>query len=73
MIQSANVTSATFEAFAEAYLCFLVSATANKRKINNNNNNKKNAEAIKFLGVLKKYVSKKKNIFSFKKEKQCFA
>ena len=71
MIQSANVTSATFEAFAEAYLCFLVSATANKRKINNNN--KKNAEAIKFLGVLKKYVSKKKKIFSFKKEKQCFA
>ena len=71
MIQSANVTSATFEAFAEAYLCFLVSATANKRKINNNK--KKNAEAIKFLGVLKKYVSKKKNIFSFKKEKQCFA
>ena len=71
MIQSANVTSATFEAFAEAYLCFLVSATANKRKINNNK--KKNAEAIKFLGVLKKYVSKKKIIFSFKKEKQCFA
>ena len=60
MIQSASFTSAAFEAFAEAYLCFLVSASA-----------KKNAEVIKFLGILKKYVSENK--FLFKKEKQCFA
>ena len=60
MIQSVSFTSAAFEAFAEAYLCFLVSASA-----------KKNAEVIKFLGILKKYVSENK--FLFKKEKQCFA
>ena len=42
MIQSVSFTSAAFEAFAEAYLCFLVSASA-----------KKNAEVIKFLGILK--------------------
>ena len=60
MIQLVSFTSAAFEAFAEAYLCFLVSASA-----------KKNAEVIKFLGILKKYVSENK--FLFKKEKQCFA
>ena len=60
MIQSARFTSVGSEAFAEAYLCFLVSASA-----------KKNAEVIKFLGILKKYVSENK--FLFKKEKQCFA
>ena len=60
MIQSVSFTCAAFEAFAEAYLCFLVSASA-----------KKNAEVIKFLGILKKYVSENK--FLFKKEKQCFA
>ena len=49
MIQSVSFTSAAFEAFAEAYLCFLVSASA-----------KKNAEVIKFLGILKKYVSENK-------------
>ena len=43
--------------FAKAYLCFLVSAMA-----------KKNAEAIKFLGILKKKVSKnKKYIFVYKR------
>ena len=49
MIQSVSFTSAALEAFAEAYLCFLVSASA-----------KKNAEVIKFLGILKKYVSENK-------------
>ena len=49
MIQLVSFTSAAFEAFAEAYLCFLVSASA-----------KKNAEVIKFLGILKKYVSENK-------------
>ena len=43
MIQSVSFTSAAFEAFAEAYLCFLVSASA-----------KKNAKAIEFLGILNK-------------------
>ena len=47
MIQSVSFTSAAFEAFAEAYLCFLVYALAKK----------KNAEAIEFLGILNKYVS----------------
>ena len=59
VIQSVSLTSAALEAFAEACLCFLVSASAAK---------KKNAVAIKFLGILKKYVSPKK-----KKENQCFA
>ena len=40
MIQSASFTSAAFEAFAEAYLCFVVSSSA-----------KQNAEVIKFLGI----------------------
>ena len=61
VIQSVSLTSAALEAFAEACLCFLVSASAAKKK-------KKNAEAIKFLGILKKYVYPKK-----KKENQCFA
>ena len=42
MIQSVSFTSAAFEAFAKAYLCFLVSASGQK-----------NAEIIKFLGILK--------------------
>ena len=42
---SVSFASAAFEAFAEAYLCFLVSTSAKK---------KKNAEAIKFFGILKK-------------------
>ena len=49
MIQSASFTSAALEAFAEAYLCSLVYVFAKK---------KKNSEAIEFLGILKKYVSK---------------
>ena len=47
----------SIRAFAEAYLCFLVSASA-----------KKNAEAIKFLGILKKYVSRNKIYFRLKKK-----
>ena len=46
MIQSADFTSAAFEAFAEAYLSFFSICLG-----------KKNAEVIKFLGILKKYVS----------------
>ena len=57
MIQSVSFTSAAFEAFAEAYLCFLVSASA-----------KKNAEVIRFLGILKKYVSKNKIYFCSRKK-----
>ena len=45
MIQSVSITSTAFEDFAEA--CFLVSASQKKKK-------KINAEAIKFLGLLKK-------------------
>ena len=56
IIQSVSFTSAAFEAFAEAYLCFLVSASA-----------KKNAEVMKFLGILKKYVSENKMFFVNKK------
>ena len=52
MIQLVSFTSAGFEAFAKAYMYFLVSASA-----------KKNAEAIKFLETLKKYVSKNKIYF----------
>ena len=43
MIHLVSLTSPTFEAFAEEYLCFLVSASE-----------KKNAKANKFLGILKK-------------------
>ena len=50
MILSWRFTSAAFEAFAEPYLCFLVSASAKKKK-------KKNAEVIKFLGILKENMS----------------
>ena len=49
MIQSVSFTSAAFEAFAEAYLCFLVSTSAKKKK-------KKNTEAMKFLRILKKIL-----------------
>ena len=48
MIQSVSFTSAAFEAFAEAYLCFLVSTSAKKKK--------KNTEAMKFLRILKKIL-----------------
>ena len=59
MIQSVSFTSAAFETFAKAYLFFSICL------------GKKYAEVIKFLGILKKYVSENK--FLFKKEKQCFA
>ena len=52
MIQSVSFTSAALELFAEAYLCFLVSASA-----------KKNAEVIKFLGILKNMYPIIKYIF----------
>ena len=48
MIQSVSFTSAAFEAFAEVYLCFLLSDSAKK------------GEVIKFLGIFKKYVSENK-------------
>ena len=54
MIQSVSFTIAAFETFGEAYLCFLESASA-----------KKNAETTKFLGILKKYVSKIKLYLDF--------
>ena len=61
MIQSVSFTSAAFEAFAEAYLFF--SICLHKKKI------KKNEEAAKFLGILKKYVFKNNKIyFSLKKK-----
>ena len=48
--------SANDEAFAETYLCFLLSASV-----------KKNTEAIKFLGIFKNYVFKNKIYFCLKK------
>ena len=59
MIQSVSFTSASFEGFIEAYLCFLVSVSAKK---------KKNAEVIKFLGILKKYFSENKIYFCSRKK-----
>ena len=56
MIRSVSFTSATFEAFAEAYLCFLVPALA------------KNAEVIKFLGILKNYVTENEIYFCSRKK-----
>ena len=56
MIQSVSFPSAAFEIHIYVYLLFLVSPSAKK---------KKNAEAIKFLGILKRYVTK--NIFYLKK------
>ena len=44
MTQSVSFTSAAFEAFAEAYLCFYSICLGKK---------KKNSEAIKFLRILK--------------------
>ena len=49
MIQLVNFTSAAFQDFPKAYLCFLVSASP-----------KKIAEEIKFLGILQKCVSMNK-------------
>ena len=52
-------------AFIKAYLCFLVSVSAKK---------KKNAEATEFFEVLKNNFPKiRKYIFLFKKEKACFS
>ena len=57
MIQSVSFTSAAFEAFAEAYLCFFSICL-----------DRKNAEAIKFPGILKIKVSKNKIYFCLKKK-----
>ena len=57
MNESVIFTSARFEVVAEVYLCSLVSASA-----------KKNAEIIKFLGILKKYVSENKIYFCSRKK-----
>ena len=56
MIQSISFTSAVSEAFAKAYLYFLVSASA------------KNAKVIKFLGILKQYISENKINFCSEKK-----
>ena len=58
MIESVRFTSAAFEAFAEAYLCFLVSALAKKKKCCGN----------EILTNLKKYVSKNKIYFCSRKK-----
>ena len=52
MIQSVSLTSATFEDFVKAYLGLLTYVSA-----------KKNTEVIKFVRILKKYVSRIKYIF----------
>ena len=57
MRQLVIFASAALVAFARAYLCFLVSASS-----------KKNAEVIKFLGILKKYVSNNKICFWSRKK-----
>ena len=67
MIQSVSFTSAAFEAFAEAYLCFLVSGSAKKNK-----KTKNNAEAIKLLGILKIYISKNKIYFCLRKKSNIY-
>ena len=54
MIQSVSFTSAAFEAFAEAYLCFLVLPRQTK----------KNAVVIKFLRILKTMPPITKYIFT---------
>ena len=59
MTQSVRFTSAALEAFAEAYLSFLVSVSEKKKK--------KNAREIKSLEILKKYVSKNNRYFCLKK------
>ena len=58
MIQSLRFTSAAFEAFARHINVFSIHL------------GKKNAEAIEFLGILTKYVSKNKIYIFLKKEKQ---
>ena len=61
MIQLVSFTSAVFEAFTEAYQCFLVSVSI-----------KKEAKAIKFSGIFKILCLQEKNIFLLKKKMQCF-
>ena len=56
MIQSLSFTSAAFEVFAGAYLCFLVSASAKKMP------------RIKFLGTSKNMSPRIKYIFVWKKK-----
>ena len=56
MVQSVSFTSAAFEVFAEACLFFSICL------------GKKNAEVIKFLGILKKYVSENRINFCSKKK-----
>ena len=57
MIRSVSFTSAAFEVFAEAYHMFFSICLA-----------KKNGEVIKFLGILKNYVSKNRNYFCSRKK-----
>ena len=62
-VQNSPRQSANAEGFAEAYICFVVSASA-----------KKNAEAIEFVGILQSTFPriKKKYIFVFQ-IKKCLA
>ena len=57
MIHSVSFTNVAFEAFAKEYLCFLVSASAKKKK----------KCWGKFLVILKKYLSKNKMYVCLKK------
>ena len=58
MIQSVSFTSAVFKAFAEAYLCFLVSALSKKML----------RYITKFLGILKTNLSENKIYFCSRKK-----
>ena len=59
MIQSVSFASGALEAFAEAHLCFLVSALAKKKKMLRQLNSQES---------LKKYVFKNKIYFCLKKK-----
>ena len=64
MIQSVSFSSAVFGAFAELYLCFLVSASAKKYQGNYNLRNlKKMSGRIKFF-----FFGKRKSMFCFLKK-----
>ena len=74
MIQSVSFTSAAFEAFAEAYLCFLVSTTAKKKKKEYRGNEilknlKKNTSPrIKYIFIWKRkamFLLMEKSLLSF--------
>ena len=60
-MESLSFTSAASKAFAEAYLCFLVSATEKKmlKQLNSSESQKDTSPIIKYI--------------LFKKDKQCFA